>query len=439
MNAVARWSWAVLWLGSASGVAEERPARPEPPALDEVMPNFRRFGIDDPHQLRTALLARWPRGGPEISRSHGWMLGWLWDAPGALPVWAALLQEDPDDLEAVHESASVRMRLGQLEEAEAILKGAEGRALVLRDQRAVNYVPADIEALWCLLHRKTYAPEKALPHCRRAAEAGLDTGRTGLARVHLMRAEPDLALGQLAAVQEERIGKLLAMQVEFLRGVAHQQLGREDEARAAWERSLERMPAFFAADRAVVGTNGTVMEHLKAEEQWFRQRDATNLAHCGHYYLDLELPERAEPCFAAADAIERGHAMQERIAHLAETDPAQALLLAEQALAAERNPFVLTAAGWLQHRVGHSELGRQYLEEVLERDPRNDQANINLATLCLDVGDTACADEHFARTGRSSNDVRDAVLKFVALLVPLGLVYVAVRRWILSRSRRAAA
>jgi tetratricopeptide (TPR) repeat protein len=124
---------------------------------------------------------------------------------------------------------------------------------------------------------------------------------------------------------------------KFLEGAAQSALGNASEARGAWDKSLEYWIGFTASARALSGEDTTLEQFLKAEESVSARFTGHNLAMCGHYYLELEMPERAKTCLEEAERIYPGRGEQERIAHLAESDAAGALQLGEELLAQRRD------------------------------------------------------------------------------------------------------
>lgn len=418
------------WAGTA-GTTD-----PEQSAAKLLLPRFERFGIVSLDQLARSLRASWPEtpgSEPELSRPHAWMLSAAQDDPGQLRVWTAMAWKDPDDLEATYEAVRAAHSLHDFGAAEALLAHAQDRALVLRDDRGGPWTVADLEYLRCLVYRDHRSAKEALPFCLRAATGTSAAGPLlAMGRVQLLLNDApgavpflDRALNQLDSPAGDRAA------AHFLRGVALRAQGMEADAQAAWNQALAEEPGFFPADRAVRGVDATSEKMLASDAAYRSRRDVLRLVGCGHLYLDLGLPQGAERCFAAAQALWPGGGWSEaeRLAHHAEGDLQGALNQGQAVLAKSRTAPVLDAVGWILHRQGKDAEARPYFDEVLRNDPRDLDALRGWTEVCRAAAAPECGEAPIVEQGIPSRKTVDrTVLQLALSLVPLGVLYVLLRR-----------
>ncbi len=413
---------ALLLLASITSAAP--PPEGMKPAIDKRLPVFERFGIHTKAELERAL-----REGSvdRDGRSYAWKLSWMKDAPGGLDAWSAIAAADPDDLEAVHQEAVMLYRLGMLDAALEKLDAAVLRPLTVRDDRGTPVKPGDVHAMACSLREKKGEFDRARTGCERALELGTTGGgaHRSLARIELREGNASAALDHARRATEA------SPEVEsgwWLLGLAMSATGDRAGAEQSWRKALELEPSYTPAILALEGSR-TVPELLQAELQDHHRDLADELSKCGHYYLDLGFPTRADECLAAADRLVPDRALSVRAAHRAETDLKGAIAESDAWLAGSRPDSLLITAAWLHHLDGNSTVARAYLEEALRLQPGNYMGHVNLGHVCHALGDEDCADRHFelAHGAPGGADYAQASVRFVLMLLPLAVAYLALR------------
>ncbi len=410
---------AVLLAGGACSSGPDVP----PPAdtlLESKLPDYESWGIHSADELRARLQEGAP-GNEDWART----LDDLGDHASALLGWRTVLAARPHDLHAVWHVADQLYALGEYTEALAVLSSAPENGT--SSHAHVNR--ADLDTLECLVLQRygRSGVDRAL--CE-AGLAGAQTHRahSAVARLLLRTGDAEGARPHTSWLVDHAAEDATAW---FLHGVAEIGLGRVDEAHEAWDTALRLEASHTPAARGLAAELTVPADLIAAEDDYWRAHASLDLAVAGHLYLDLGIfPERVETCFAAADRLEVGPAESQQIWHLSETDRDAAVTRGRAFLQRTRQTDVLLTMGWLARTSGDTAGARALLEEGIALDPRDYQANINLAKVCEDLGDTACVDAAYARAlgDPETDDVLLAIGLFVALLVPLAVAYWFVRK-----------
>ncbi|NVJ20044.1 hypothetical protein HUW62_02165 [Myxococcus sp. AM011] len=121
-----------------------------------------------------------------------------------------------------------------------------------------------------------------------------------------------------------------------------------------------------------------------------REQSAASLALCGHYYLDLKMPERAEACFSRSREVNPIHATVERLDHEAESAPARAFEKLQAEVRKERHPGLLRVMAAYHARAGRSQEALRWLDESLRMNPSQERGMLLLEQVCASLGDKEC-------------------------------------------------
>jgi len=401
------------------------------PLIDGKMWGLERFGISSKQELREVLLQR-ETWGP---RNYMWIATWLNDFPTQLEIGLELMQRDPSDLEAYAVVANAYLTLKEYQKAIEILDQAAEHKLVVRDFRS-NY-----NAPWVIDDLRAQALIK-LERYEEVVEAEKKVGDQDGARGHRFAARALLRLKRYdEALAEARTSVALAPKDAYshwMLALAQTALLQIGEAQRSIDFAAELNPNFRAAYFAQQHRDASLNLLMLWTERDFYQITEYWLPRCGHYYLDLDLPTQAERCFEAAEKIVPDSSLHMKVLHQAESDPAAALRMAEGFLANSRQPDLLTAAGWVAFLSGDPVKARSLIEEGIQANPVGAISNLRLGTVCEALGDSACAKKAFALTIQpTSEDVGNAVIKFLLLLLPILLVYLLVRGLVVRRMRAA--
>jgi tetratricopeptide (TPR) repeat protein len=345
-----------------------------------------RFGIHSPDALRNAIQRVEPSEG---NVSHAWLLSWLKDFPGELEVHQRILEQQPDNLDALMSVAALQMTLNQWEEAWATLqKGHDGmRDWETRDGTGnIGHIYSG--RCWVLLREGKY--EEARQACETAIERGsLGQGNLRLAKVWIALGDYEKAQKHIQAALRSKT--LTHGHPHYALGIALAGLGRLKEARGAWGQSLKLDPEFGAPVLALMGQKLEPLALLKAEQRFDRLSTARTLARCGHFYLELELPERAARCFEAADRLQPAISDVQRLAHQAETDPQGALLAAESLRNQHHHPDLFALMATIHLEAGRPLEALRWSNFALDLDPANVQAHQLKLDSCLAAGQPNCS------------------------------------------------
>jgi hypothetical protein len=134
---------------------------------------------------------------------------------------------------------------------------------------------------------------------------------------------------------------------------------------------------------------------VRAIEEARREETAANLALCGHYYLDLLLPDRSEACFARAESLRPGSTTAERLIHQAEVDPKAALRATQTLPHKGRRPDVLYAIAFAHERAGNPTEALRWLDESLQAAPAGHPGARELLTrICKERSLSDCLEQH---------------------------------------------
>jgi tetratricopeptide (TPR) repeat protein len=178
----------------------------------------------------------------------------------------------------------------------------------------------------------------------------------------------------------------------FMLGNVESELGNADSAMEAWKAATRNWPDFAPAYRAIAGVDRTLQDRLAAIDRWENEQRASRLARCGHIYLHLNLPERAERCFRAADALEPAYGMATRLDHLAESDRHERDKQAIEALLKTRHPEILARAAIASLEQGKPDIAFELLREgdIINAGSRS----LNRAWIqsCASVSSPVCVD-----------------------------------------------
>ncbi len=349
-------------------------------AVERVLPELgSRFGIHSTQALREAV-----EGPLSADRGSVWLLSWLKDYPSQLPLLTQMVRESPDDLEAVVNLGNLQILFGDLKGALRTLDAASLDTATVKDSRGNVKGTSALFSMRCralLQQRKLKEAEAA---CRTALERGSKkNGPENLALVLYLRGQDAEALrfirASIAEPQKSPAG-------HFLHGLILRSLGKPEEAAEAWK---------AAADYGLTPTVDAQRKRsredwVRAMEAYQRKQTAEELALCGHYYLDLELPEQSEACFARAESLQPGPAATERLLHQAESDPVAVLQATDALLRKERNPALLYVMAFGYQRVKQPALALPWLDESLRGDPGQPGARELLTRICKQLSQPDC-------------------------------------------------
>ncbi|MFY0580227.1 hypothetical protein ACN28S_43625 [Cystobacter fuscus] len=177
----------------------------------------------------------------------------------------------------------------------------------------------------------------------------------------------------------------------FLHGLILRSLGKQSEAVEAWKAAAD----YRLTHTVVKERERTRAAWVRAIEEAKREQTVAELTLCGHYYLDLLLPDRSEACFARAESLRQGSTTAERLIHQAEVDP-KAVLRATQSLPRKaRNPDVLYAMAFAHERAGNPTEALRWLDESLRAAPAGHPGTRELLTrMCKELPLSDCLKQH---------------------------------------------
>ena len=359
-------------------------------SVEELLPPLKdRYGITSVEGLRDAV------DEPLLSnRSTGWLLGFLMDGPTQVTVYTEMLRKDPNDLEAIVSLAGLQTLLGDLKGALKTLDAASPETATLTDVRGSVTNKSALQSNRCNVLMRQQKLDEALVACRQAITLGSkENGPYFLGKLLFLRGEDTQAL---ESVRVSLANAPKKSEARFLEGLILKFLGQPEQAREAWR----RVPAFGPAATAD-------LQHPRSRAEWIRLLDAyqredvaARFARCGHYYLDLRLPERADACFSPAKTVNPIHVVAERIDHEAESDPVRALTLAKAELRKGRHPNLLRAIALAHLRAGRPEESLRWVDEAMRADPGQLGLKKVLDQVCASLEDPTCLDHYRERTGQ---------------------------------------
>lgn len=272
-----------------------------------------KFGISTAFDLYEALRSR------RTDRSAGWLLSWMSDGPGEKKLLQGLLKEDPDDLSSIITLASLQLSEGDNEGALKTTRAAKLDRVAIRDARGADASPSGLFSRQCLALRKQNKLKEAEAACRKSLELGSRVnGPAFFGEVLYLNGRYAEAIEQLEATlaadpRNRRSVIVLAL--------ALQELGQTEQAAQRFEKSWGLAEVL----EAKLTDKRTRAQWIKALDRLDALGVAASLAHCGHLYLDLEMKEQSDVCFAAAKKIDVQAPELARLEHLAETDPSTAV------------------------------------------------------------------------------------------------------------------
>jgi len=372
---------------------KDTPPNPKPPpfSLDRPTPDVAfildrvrtKFGITSASELREELLDATP------SRSQAWLLEGVADYPNLIRVWASLIEEDPNDLEALISRAAAQAAVGDLDGAIATLAHASPQTARLRDLRGTSRLKSSaIRSHQCAFLYMQRKLDEASARCKEGLAAGSQvTSNAYLARIALLRgqlAEAEAFAKQAAPGGHGREWTLL--------GIALTLQGKTNEARAWLLRATQEHPPFRAAQMLLSGVSKTAEGWMAEEESEDRENMASVFAaNCGHIYLDLGVIERSERCFRLSEGLAYGPSEAARALHLSETDPQKALRALEPVSKRSQHADVMVAMAGIEHRLGRDAEALPWLERALQAWPGHSGAESVRRDVCGKLGDAGCA------------------------------------------------
>jgi tetratricopeptide (TPR) repeat protein len=375
---------ALLVLHLAATPADEVHSRVVPlvQAKMDTLRDF--FGIESIDQLKVALSFDME----DAKRSDAWLLSHLQDGPNELATWKHVFERDPHDLEAASRIADMMPFLDGREAAVDFLSTVDFDHLVLRDRRGQDTPAAQVEATLAYELLELGRTQEAMSHARHSLKLGGDGRAHRMLAIGLLEQDkPQLAVDEadLSAADEPAIPFSY-----FLQGVARAKLGRADDAQRSWEYAAYLDRSWVIPVRLLRGEWHSIRDWLLIDDDSRTAAFGEGLAHCGHYYLDLDMKDRAERCFALADKIDPIPGQMMRLSHLAESDPDAALAQGEGVLAKNRHTHVLALVGWLYENYGRYPEARALMEEGLRKDPWSRKLNGEIQDVCGWFKDSLC-------------------------------------------------
>jgi tetratricopeptide (TPR) repeat protein len=213
-----------------------------------------------------------------------------------------------------------------------------------------------------------------------------------------LEAQMALARGDLAAAVSH-LNRALEISDRYserlyFRGLAELANHQADDAQRDFRHALDDDPSLTVAQLALDGKITAPAQGLEAFRAHSRHLLAEKLASGGHLLLDVNLPERAQACFAAADRLAIGPAQAMRIAHRAEKDLPGALRESEALAATKSDPYLMSLRAWLLLDVGRPGEARAWLDRVLEVQPRDRKAQQLYVDVCEAEDDLGCVVKH---------------------------------------------
>ena len=424
----APWTWSVgLAALALAGACEERRSRdvPELPAgLDALEPALARL-LREAHEEVTedpGAAERWSALAMVYEQNH---------LPReAVPCYERALELDPGSPRLWYRLALTHAALGELDAAIPTL------------ERALELDPTVAHAHWRLgtwhLRRGELEPAEAAFHAAREEDARYPGGWTGLARVHLLRDESDVAIELLREAQ-----RLVPDDpyVRQLLGAAFRQAGRLDEPEAKPAEPVRSDPAWadpWAAEmhayRAVtpkmrakvLGSTGQVQESVRVLEELREDGgDAIGaLSLMGEAYFGVGQHEKAIEAFERCLEIEPrnvGTHLNLAIAHEAAGDLDQALAVLDAALRIRPDFGKLHQfRGQVLHARGRHEEALLALQEAQRHDARDVVTQVWVGRAQLALGRLDEAERSFRDAAERDGAPGDAHVGIAAVLLARG-------------------
>jgi tetratricopeptide (TPR) repeat protein len=264
-----------------------------------------------------------------------------------------------------------------------------------------RWSPGDLESLRCSMLLQVGRPAEARKACELAVALGNVYAHRDLAMIAADEHKPDEALAHVEALVQ-RPGADQFSGVILAKGLALDAAGKILDARALWAKEqLTGSPDAALFKRAMLEPHLGASGWERALMADAHEYEGELISDCGHYYLDLGMPDRAEKCFALSERLVKGPAAAQRLVHLGESDPKAALAQALEQVKTNRHVFMLSAIAWLYERNGDPWTARQWANEALAIEPRDVKATGVMWVACGDekVKDYPCVIEYRKRLG----------------------------------------
>jgi len=356
------------------------------PYVDRLLPFLAAaYGLKTPDELRRAL----QRTGPYDARYDGGLAKVIGDFPRQLDIYEAIGTENLTD--PIRASAALaKVHMGRLEEALQDLEHARRHGYGSKEPTGL-FTRAELVAQLCRLRRSLGQLNEAREECEAAIKAGARAeGSRTLAKVLIATNHSAEAF----ALAEESIRVQPTASAWYAKAVSLETLGRRPEAVDAFKGALRVDPYYAPAEWALETSTSSAAARLQLEIGWQTIADAEWTGRCGHIYVELGLPERAERCFAESERIDQGLGTAERIYHLAETNPTVALQKAEAVPAGQRHRLLWWVIAAIHHQQGRDAAAKPALERALDRDPRYAKAHRLYVEVCEALHESECVRHH---------------------------------------------
>ncbi|MBK7862973.1 MAG: hypothetical protein IPJ65_31060 [Archangiaceae bacterium] len=360
------------------------PAFPTP--VDDLVAAFSKMGVSSPDDL-SALLTN-PGKAPPIERVGIWQAAN--DAPFLLEQFEPMTS-DPTNTFAVEAAARALMAMRRFDDAAALLDrlfDARGR-VTDQDGRArfINIImPMLCEA------RFEAGRSNADKACSGASfKSPISTGYRFRGRLSLAKGKLDAARDdfQTALTKNMRSGENW-----YWLGVTAALAGDPEKARSCWKEATVAWPDFTPALRALERPKTDLAQANADVDTYGRRVAARRLGRCARIHATLGLAERAERCFAAANAADSGAGDAYRFVQLAATRPEEAL--AVKPPARDGDPVLLAAMAELRLEKAR-EVALQLLTRAHGIDPGAHEVNLALVHACEGSRKGICREDHLAR------------------------------------------
>lgn len=359
----------------------EKPAQGRPKlAVESILPNVRGgYGIDSVDELRAAVAT------PDLTdRSAAWLLSWLKDTPTRARIYAALVDDNPNDLEAVVGLAQIQMELGDPEAALATLDRTSVDTAEVRDIRGHVVGLSALFTARCQALLQQNEVDAALAACRESLRRGSRVnGPHFLARALFLKGADAEALEH---IRTSLANESFRQDSRYLEGAILELLA---DRKTAYE-AFRLAPRYTSAFRSRAASPHSREDWVRGLDEVARADSALALAQCGHYYLDLGLPERAQACFRHAERLEAAYAIATRVDHEAETDAERALAHALAELEQRRHPALMRAAAAAYLALGRAQEAMHWVGEAMWTAAGEPQLDDVLNGVCAALKDPDC-------------------------------------------------
>jgi predicted Zn-dependent protease/tetratricopeptide (TPR) repeat protein len=327
------------------------------------MPDFELLGLKSPPEIRSRL-----ESSTTSLYQRLMLVQELQDDLGIRDVALAMFKRNALDARSAGTAIDAEVRLGQFKDAIALADQVLARRDDLPNseaQFAVLYavLPQRCEALLRL--RKL---ELATPACREAGQNYQHHHPWFLNAIVLAKAH-DLA-DAMAFVEKARQEFPPSGEVPLLAAAIANDTGRPADSRRELEDSLKRWPDFSPALRCQRGDRCGVEQVTDDIERWWTRFNANTLVRVSRRYRLMGMNTAVDARLEAAETLDPGAGLAERLAQQAVTDEPAAVADALSALKTMLHPnlFAIAAAGTIAKSPDE---GRRLLKEGLTLDPGN--------------------------------------------------------------------